>query len=1066
MKKNRGIFLLFIVFLSLALSGCNFISNIINASSTNTTTSKGDANEKITSFEILTDDKMKVCESDGTSYNKLVLKIGEGYQIKTNIDDKLGDDYYLKYVLDVDDKDKVSISNEGYIEVNDSVTKYESLVIEVELYKKEHSTDTIKRVSTEYFVLIITLEDYAKISLSQLEFDSSISTYFLTIDSGESYEISPFVEHSGSYIITYQLTEDVYSDFMNVNENGVITTLKTTEDRLGKISIKAIGENGVLDEVFLMVKVLKSSEYENGFKVVNSRDGSSIYDSSILKSYINDEIYIRGYYNDEKVTVSVTVEDPNVLKLDSATNNIKCINCGSSLVTIKYESYEMNITVNVVEDKVISLYAPNNADSFIIVNNELRYLKYLMVEYESGKETYIPDLSIFDIEISDIDDTYKKLLISYQDLKLELCVKYYEVEEYQEDKISSDIDDFSDNMLYGGINYLPNEGEVRLLVIPVWFRDSNVFFNEQQKTQIVEDIEYTMNGNRNYNEFYRVSEYYNLQSHDKILMNITVSDFYTSDTSYQDYSDNIVEKSKNTDTLAKNAIDWYFETNQDESISDYDKNNDGRLDGVILYYAANYYGSESDNNNSYAYARCKYNESDSNFNTLAFCPVGCLYGLQKKEPTEQLTINDLSSHYEKSYKTSPRVVIHEIGHMFGNEDLYEKSTGGDKYIPAGGYVMQDNNIGSHDPYHTNMLGWSVPDIYSASDYEVGDKITIELANFQLTGQNIILTNDWNSSSSLFDEYLIIELFSTNMLNEYDYIYTYFNNVNSGIRLWHVNSLLVDYSDSGKNTSQIISGHQYELLSSNYDVQNKYDTIHLIRNNPNEEYNSKTGIPFENVLFEDGDSFDMETYKSQFINGNKLDNGNKLGWSFKVEKIYKDTDGIFGAIITLERIDNTQTEFSQSVMLNRSDLETPDGLEDYSSEIFGDDSNLKITYNYVTPPSYYTQEYPISSNGMCLFAKDDGNGGYIDIEIKDIEGKNVYINSISITYSKFTKATPTVLVNENTVTGVTFEPTNTDLYGYTYEVNGNSVRIQNQYNEKIDYWSILALYEITVNYTIK
>ena len=104
--------------------------------------------------------------------------------------------------------------------------------------------------------------------------------------------------------------------------------------------------------------------------------------------------------------------------------------------------------------------------------------------------------------------------------------------------------------------------------------------------------------------------------------------------------------------------------------------------------------------------------------------------------------------------------------------------------------------------------------------------------------------------------------------------------------------------------------------------------------------------------------------------------------------------------------------------------------------------------------------------MCLFASDDGNGGYIDLTIKEIDGKEVIINSISITYSYLTNASLTVIANNKIVEGQEFETENDQAYGYEFVVNSNTVRIQNQYNETIDHWSILALYELTINYTIK
>jgi histidyl-tRNA synthetase len=50
--------------------------------------------------------------------------------------------------------------------------------------------------------------------------------------------------------------------------------------------------------------------------------------------------------------------------------------------------------------------------------------------------------------------------------------------------------------------------------------------------------------------------------------------------------------------------------------------------------------------------------------------------------------------------------------------------------------------------------------------------------------------------------------------------------------------------------------------------------------------------------------------------------------------------------------------------------------------------------------------------MCLFASQDGNGGYIDLTINEISGKTVKINSITVTYFKLTNANPTVIVGGN------------------------------------------------------
>lgn len=64
-----------------------------------------------------------------------------------------------------------------------------------------------------------------------------------------------------------------------------------------------------------------------------------------------------------------------------------------------------------------------------------------------------------------------------------------------------------------------------------------------------------------------------------------------------------------------------------------------------------------------------------------------MYGLAKKDPSTQLLSSDLSESYARDFRSSARTIIHEMGHMFGNKDLYEKASN-DKYTPAGGFVMQ------------------------------------------------------------------------------------------------------------------------------------------------------------------------------------------------------------------------------------------------------------------------------------------------------------------------------------------------------------------------------------------
>ena len=851
---------------------------------------------------------------------------------------------------------------------------------------------------------------------------------------------------------------------MSIDSDGKITTLATDEDKTGGITIKAIGADGVLDTAYLTVNLSKSAELTNGLRVVNQATAATVNDGDALDLYVGDELTFDVKYNGEAKTNVISVSNPAVLELDSSANKVKAVGVGECEITFACDGEEIALTVNVSEDKAVSLSSENGGSDFVIINGELCFLGKMYATYESGAKKEI-DENLISTSLSAKDGSYKTVAFTYGEVSVSYDVKFYEVTEYVGQSTAYDNNDYFKNFRSGEVHMLPAEGEVKILVIPVWFTDSDYFFSEAQREQILEDIEYTVNGDRPETDFKSLKQYYEEQSYGAITMDITVSDFYYSSTSYEDYTDYEESKKYNSRILGTDAIAWYFANNTDESFDDYDLNSDGYLDGLIIYYGANYYGAPEDTNRSVAFESSNYDNEAYSFNTMSFCPIGGLYGLDMMQPGAQTQITDLSATYNRAFRTSAVTAIHEMGHMFGNVDLYEEQMADERYVPAGGFVMQDANYGGHDPYHVNRIGWSKPQVYASSDYALGDKITLRLSDFQSSGQNIILTNTWNEANSLYDEYLILELFTPTGLNAYNSNVTFSGFIDSGIRLWHVNSLLENYNAGGALTSEIVDGTLCDLAYSNYDVTSELDVLHMIRNNPAEEYNTTSRQYGDAALFEVGDSFDMDTFGSQFVNGGKLDSGEKLGWAFTVEAIFENTDGTYDAIITLERTDNVRTDFTTTVALNRSDLETPDGEEEYGDKIFGADGKFSLVYKYVTPPSVYNQSYPISSNGMCLFASADGNGGYIELTIKEIDGKEVIINSISITYSNLTNAAPTVLVGSSAVTGEKIETENEAL-GYEYDVNAQTVRIQNQYSETINHWSVLPLLEITIDYTIK
>ena len=253
--------------------------------------------------------------------------------------------------------------------------------------------------------------------------------------------------------------------------------------------------------------------------------------------------------------------------------------------------------------------------------------------------------------------------------------------------------------------------------------------------------------------------------------------------------------------------------------------------------------------------------------------------------------------------------IHEMGHVFGLEDYYDYSQ---QYRPAGGFSMQDYNVGAHDPFSVMSFGWAKPFIPTSSG-------RIQIGLFQKTKELILLTPSWNSHDSVFDEYLLLELYSPNGLNSFDsnHVYAPFGATypqgpsTIGIRLWHVDARLT-YRNFTTYTTDLFTDATSHFNSmtafSNTFIKKSYNEVHvtplartdtsyalynlltLVRNNKNASFKNKT-LFTSNDLFYAGDSFSMDEFGGQFAykaihssSINVLDSGIELGWTFTVESI--------------------------------------------------------------------------------------------------------------------------------------------------------------------------------------
>ena len=481
----------------------------------------------------------------------------------------------------------------------------------------------------------------------------------------------------------------------------------------------------------------------------------------------------------------------------------------------------------------------------------------------------------------------------------------------------------------------PTIGDTKLLVVPVWFKDSSSFLPDSVRGNIYEDLNSAFFSDGSVTGWQSVSSYYNSESRGKLNLQGKVSDWYFSNyyINNGDVSSSIgIDTTSLTKTreLANTIVDWYFAEHRDESRLDYDSDGDGFIDALALIYAApDYFSYGVDNNyrnNTNLWAYCcpgsrGYQVDNPQVGTFLWASYDFMYGYSS-------ALSRTLRPYYKGSTTNLRIdthtYIHETGHLFGLRDYYDYSN---QYKSASGFSMQDYNVGGHDPFSMFAFGWANPYLPTSS-------CRIKLNSFQETGDLILLTPEFNSVGSPFDEYLLLELYTPTGLNYLDsrYTYTPFGGIyplgskNVGVRLWHVDARLTkntgfDQYDENLTVDPRPNGIYEHAFSNSYYLEGGnndhisplakcthnndyaiYNLLSLIRNDTSVSH--KTNKLFsDSDLFYAGNEFTMEKYEAQFpqkyiksLDDSVLDNGKNLGWSFVIESI---TDN--SAIINLTRL---------------------------------------------------------------------------------------------------------------------------------------------------------------------
>lgn len=430
-------------------------------------------------------------------------------------------------------------------------------------------------------------------------------------------------------------------------------------------------------------------------------------------------------------------------------------------------------------------------------------------------------------------------------------------------KLEYDYVDYTSNCFYSGIDSMPSTGDVNILVIPVKFKDYSKNADEATRSKIFN----AYFGNYYSTGWHSVASYFYECSYGTLRISGVVSDWYAPNKASSD-----LKNSDSTSSLVKSAFEWYKQKYNSDG-QEFDADKDGFIDCICLVYNApsNYLN----NDNLWAYTYWLQETTVGNVN----------------EPKPNTYMWSSVSFMDESARISidAHTYIHEMGHVMGLDDYYNYDSNS-RYGAAGGFIMQDYNVGDHDPFSKMALGWVNPTFISGST-------TLTIEPFSTTGQVLIFKNGTDMISP-FDEYIAVDFYSPTNLNKQDSSYLY--NVGYpkgptqyGIRVWHVDARLIqDYNPNSSSyllTNTIEKNHDYLMAMSNSTDSeygsviksfNEYKLLHLLQQQNVNTF--KNGSFFSSKdLWLQGDSFSMEEYKTFFVNAGRLNSNKYLNFSFNI-----------------------------------------------------------------------------------------------------------------------------------------------------------------------------------------
>ena len=404
---------------------------------------------------------------------------------------------------------------------------------------------------------------------------------------------------------------------------------------------------------------------------------------------------------------------------------------------------------------------------------------------------------------------------------------------------------------------IPTTGERKLLVVPVYFSDSDTSTLDR-KTIFIQNAFF---GETKRTEYDSVAGYYNKSSYGHLKITGEVTPWYDIGVASSEWTKISSSHNEASSIIAKKAVDYLKANNLISDLSSYDTDGDGAIDGVYVIYDHPF--GDGDNSSSlfwaYVFFAQKgeqgYNTEEPYVNCYAWTSVNAITDAGDK----------------KDNKSYTNYLIHETGHLLGLSDYYNTKGTSNSYQPTGLFDMMDYNVGDHSVFSKYLLKWTSPLVIKENV-----SFTYKLKPFIDSGECLLIPSS-NYNNSPYGEYLLVEYFSPTELNKCNEQFEYSSNDRAvtiyrypqhyGLKIYHVNASLGYYKIGGVGNIKCICAlndpdYESKIAGENVGVDYMYD------NSITNEAAKKGDPVFYHLLESSGEN--------TFINGTPASNATLFG----------------------------------------------------------------------------------------------------------------------------------------------------------------------------------------------